>query len=317
MGAPASEQTVGVYEMLWDCPFCGQKKNLGKTHRYCPNCGAPQDEDKRYFPTIEERVAVADHEFTGADRVCPTCGTPSSAKASNCGNCGAPLDGARAAPLVKEPVAPARPRSNRWLWILLAIVAALAVIIWWRCRTIDVEMQVTSHRWATVVAVEEYREVEREAWQDQLPAQARGVRCRQAQRGTREIDAPPVCRRVQRDNGDGTFSEVEQCTPQTRSEPVYDQSCSFVVDDWVEAQPLTQQGAGLQPLFGAVTSTVRSGYGARREGGRRATYTLELRAGQTTSTCDVDEAVWRKYGDGQRVTAKVRKASGALVCSSL
>ena len=316
-GPSPSEKTVGVYEMLWDCPFCGQTKNLGKTHRYCPNCGAPQDETKRYFPTVEERVAVADHQFTGTDRVCPSCGTPSSAKATNCGNCGAPLDGAKAAPLVTEPTPPAKPRSWTWLYVLLAIVGLLAIVIWWRCRTVPVELQVTGHRWATAVAVEEYREVAREAWTEQVPAGGRGVRCRQAQRSTRQVEAPPSCRLVQRDNGDGTFSEVEQCTPQTRSEPVYDQLCSYTVDDWTQVATLDNRGADLQPLFAEVTSAVRSGYGARRAGPRRATYTLELTDGKTRATCDVDEAVWRKYADGQRVKAKMRKASGAVVCSSL
>jgi hypothetical protein len=316
-GPPPSEKTVGVYEMLWDCSYCGQKKNLGKTHRYCPSCGAPQDEDKRYFPTEAERVAVADHQFTGTDRVCPACATPQSAKAQNCGHCGSPLDGAKAAKLVTEPVAPAKPRSRRWLWILLAIVGVLALVIWWRCRTVEVGMQVTGHRWTTQVTVEEYREVEREAWDDQVPARARDVRCRSSQRGTREVEAPPSCRRVQRDNGDGTFSEVEQCTPQTRSEPVYDDLCSYTVEDWATVETLADHGGGLSPQYHQVRGIGGNGLGARREGGRRATYTLELTDGKKTSTCDVDEAVWRKYVDGQRIRVKVRKASGALVCSSL
>ncbi len=43
-----SEKT---YEMLWDCKYCGQRKNLGLSHRHCPNCGAPQDPAARYYPT--------------------------------------------------------------------------------------------------------------------------------------------------------------------------------------------------------------------------------------------------------------------------
>ena len=312
-----SEKIVGVYEMLWDCSYCGQKKNLGKTHRYCPNCGAPQDEDKRYFPTEAERVAVADHQFTGTDRVCPACATPQSARAQNCGHCGAPLDGAKVAKLVTEAAPPIAPRSRRWLWILIGVVGLLAIVLWWRCRTVEVSMQVTGHRWATAITVEEYREVEREAWQDELPGGARDVRCHTAQRPTRQVEAPPSCRRVQRDNGDGTFSEVEECTPQTRSEPVDDERCSYTVDDWLEVSTAAQEGRGLTLAWSEVRGLGGSGRGARRTGARKATYTLELSDGKKSSTCDVDEEVWRKYTDGQQVKAKVRKASGALVCSSL
>ncbi|MDB4933727.1 MAG: hypothetical protein JWP87_699 [Labilithrix sp.] len=28
-----------VYEMFWDCKYCGQKKLLGLTHRFCAGCG--------------------------------------------------------------------------------------------------------------------------------------------------------------------------------------------------------------------------------------------------------------------------------------
>src|SRR4029078_11427250 len=56
-----------VYEMIWDCKFCGQKKLLGLTHRFCAGCGAPQDPAARYFPPEHENVAVLDHPLRGAD----------------------------------------------------------------------------------------------------------------------------------------------------------------------------------------------------------------------------------------------------------
>ena len=36
-GAPTGDEPV--YEMLWDCGYCGHKKLLGLTHRFCANCG--------------------------------------------------------------------------------------------------------------------------------------------------------------------------------------------------------------------------------------------------------------------------------------
>jgi hypothetical protein len=80
---------VGTYQMLWDCPSCGTKKLLGVDHRHCPNCGSPQEENLRYFPSKEDRVPT---EFTGSDPdwECTHCGTPTGSNAGFCGGCGAP-----------------------------------------------------------------------------------------------------------------------------------------------------------------------------------------------------------------------------------
>ena len=44
-------ESQGFFEMLWDCEHCGTKGLLGKSQRYCAECGAPQNPAKRYFPT--------------------------------------------------------------------------------------------------------------------------------------------------------------------------------------------------------------------------------------------------------------------------
>jgi len=72
-----------VYEMVWDCRYCTAKKLLGLTHRHCPNCGAQQDPNARYFPLDHEKVAVQNHEFVGADMQCRYCGGASSKSAHN------------------------------------------------------------------------------------------------------------------------------------------------------------------------------------------------------------------------------------------
>ena len=84
-----------TYEMMWDCEYCNTPKLLGKTHRFCPNCGAPQNPEKRYFPPENEKVAVEDHQFVGADLHCPACSFANSRTANNCGNCGSPLAGGK------------------------------------------------------------------------------------------------------------------------------------------------------------------------------------------------------------------------------
>src|SRR4051812_19922262 len=81
-----------IYEMCWDCKFCGQKKLLGLTHRFCAGCGAPQDPAARYFPSDDEKVAVKDNPFVGVDVACPACKQPMSRAAKCCTNCGGPID---------------------------------------------------------------------------------------------------------------------------------------------------------------------------------------------------------------------------------
>jgi hypothetical protein len=81
-----------VYEMLWDCRFCGQKKLLGLTHRHCPNCGAPQNADARYFPSDADKVPAKEHEYFGADLRCTHCGVANGKNSKHCAGCGAPLE---------------------------------------------------------------------------------------------------------------------------------------------------------------------------------------------------------------------------------
>jgi len=52
----------------------------------------------------------------------------------------------------------------------------------------------------------------------------------------------------------------------------------------------------------------------RRQGRRTETLTLEFR---DHGSCDVSDAVWRKYIDGQKIKTLVRASSGDVVCSSL
>jgi len=99
---PEAEPSVdpdaeGVYEMLWDCKFCGTEKLLGKSQKFCPVCGATQDPSWRYFPSDEDKVAVHDHKFVGRDVTCDSCGTLNSGDSAYCTNCGAPLENATTA----------------------------------------------------------------------------------------------------------------------------------------------------------------------------------------------------------------------------
>jgi hypothetical protein len=320
------EASQGFFEMLWDCDHCDARGLLGKSQRYCANCGAPQNPDKRYFPKEGEQRRVDGHIYEGSDRVCPACSAPQSAQAKNCTHCGSVLDGsaevrgfvdpaARAAQA--GPAKPARRRGRRWPFVL-GIIAIFGVGIWWRCiRTQEAQVVVAGHTWQRAIGVEEYNERQEEAWRNEVPANANFPVCREREHGTHQIEDGEDCHTERRDKKDGTFEQVKKCKPKYRSEPTMDSWCRFTVRRWKQVDETKASGRGLEPAW--PTSAVPAGdppatLGARRQGKRSETLTLEFTG---HGTCDVSDAVWRKYTDGQKVKVEVRSSSGDVACSSL
>jgi len=230
--------------MFWDCPFCSTKELLGLTHRCCPTCGAPQDPTKRYFPPEDRKVAVADHRFVGSDLVCDNCQTANSAAAAHCTNCGAAIgDGdTEAHKLADAPAAPPpaassasatapapKQKSKVWVAILIAVVLVgglvfAGVAMFWKREK---AMTVTGHSWQRSVAVEVYQTTSASAWCDELPTGARVTGRTQERRSTRRVQDGQSCTTRNVDNGDGTYHQVQDCSPTYREEPVMGDRCQY------------------------------------------------------------------------------------------
>jgi hypothetical protein len=320
------EESEGHFEMLWDCEFCDARGLLGKSQRYCANCGAPQNPDKRYFPKEGEQVRVDGHNYEGADRHCPSCSAPQSAKAKNCTHCGSPLDGAAevkgftsqadGAHHDKRRHRHGRRRRRIWPYVLL-VVAAASVTIWWQCiRTREAQVTVTGHSWERVVAVEEFNLRDEEAWRNEVPIEASFPICRERQRSTRQVEDGEDCHMERRDKKDGTFEQVRKCKPRYRSEPVMDSWCRYTARRWKQVDAIKASGRGLTPAWpgNLPPASTPVEIGARRQGKRTETLTLEF---QGHGTCAVDEAIWRKYTDGQSIKVEVRASSENVACGSL
>jgi len=308
-------ESQGFYEMLWDCDHCDTKGLLGKSQRYCPECGAKQNPDKRYFPKEGDEKQVAGHSYEGADRYCPACNAPQAAKAKNCTHCGSPMDGSAEVKGVATPVAP--PKKRRW-WIapvVLLVLVAICFGIWYRfIRKREETLTVTAHRWERTIAIEQFDERQEGAWSESVPSDARMSVCHTRQRTTKQIRDGEDCRTEKHDKKDGTFEVVQKCTPRYRSEPVDGSWCTYYVRRWQPVDQVRLTGTGLAPQWpNAPPATAAATLGARRAGERRETLVLEL----GDQGCDVDDVVWRKYADGARATVDVRASSGKLVCSSL
>jgi hypothetical protein len=315
-----------VYEMFWDCKYCGQKKLLGLTHRFCAGCGAPQDPAARYFPPDSEKVAVHDHPFVGADVACPACRQPMSRAAKCCTHCGSPIhkgaEVARRADVVVGPgggppmqgadafaagrYGPAAatpmglasvPRASKGFPTVLAIVAGLAAVvvavvlvaIFWKREGV---FAVSGHAWERSIAIERFDVGRRTAWCDERPAGSRELSRRREQRGTNKVPDGETCQTRKKDNGNGTFKEVRECQPKYKSEPVMSDRCELEVTEWRTSRTLVEKGASPQdpPRWPAVTlSRPGTCLGCEREGARSEKYTVNFAAtaGKAATTDDL------------------------------
>ncbi len=316
-------EKVGDFEMLWDCTSCSAKGLLGKSQRHCPECGSPQDPDKRYFPKEGEEKKVDGHVYEGADRICSSCQAPMGAKAKNCTNCGAPMtDNKEVAAVGAPPPAPVKKSGKGKTVFIVIAVAVLAIIaIWYRCvRKVDATLAVTGHTWSTTVAIESWDDVPHTAWRNEVPASSLAVAsCIREQHGTRQVPDGETCKDDKVDNKDGTFKLVKKCTPKTKAEPVMDDKCRWTVREWHKVDEAKANGKGtalgwaanVPPEIKDPTNVV---LGTRKPGAK--TQKLDLVFGGQSCE-DVPESKWRQYKDGDKVKLEVRAASGDIVCTGL
>ncbi|TGK96280.1 zinc ribbon domain-containing protein [Leptospira brenneri] len=314
-----------IYEMLWDCEFCGSKKLLGKTHRHCPNCGATQDPTRRYFPNDADKVAVQDHVYYGVDKVCPFCQTPNGAKATFCGNCGGSLDGAQNVKLrsdqdgltedsvqkAKEDLAFANsefikphPKTPKWvLWLLGSIlfggIGFVCLGVLW---TEKVELQITHHEWSRTIAIDQFKPVSESEWCDSMPMGAYSVSRSRQIRSYNSIADGEDCRTVRSDRGDGTFSESESCTTRYRKEPVYDDHCSYRIDKWAFDRNAVAKGFGTtqEPYWPSpqIRECISTSIGCERLGNKTEKYMVYFTesSGETKGEkhdCEFDQTKWK------------------------
>lgn len=326
---PGGRHGAGTYQMLWDCRFCGTQKLLGITHRHCPNCGAAQDPAWRYFPAEEDMVAVEDHQYVGADKICPACQQPNSAASTFCSECGANLatgetvqtQGERAIgtgsagadtrrDVVKDQFVAemdrvgaaeaSRPvflglRKNQ-LWIaagIVALVLIVAGIVYAVSYRSSATGEVVRLTWERTVSIEDFQPRAGSGWRDSLPGDAYSLSCTERQRGTRKVPdgSHEECRDV--DLGDGAFRRECRTVTDYRDEPVYDTWCSYRVDRWDYARQVASQGEGKSPPPVWPSYQLAQGigrYGEERAAGQAESYTVHFRESDgDTHTCTFRE----------------------------
>lgn len=323
-----SEKT---YEMLWDCAFCGARKLLGLTHRHCPNCGAPQDPSKRYFPPDNEKVAVEDHQYVGADVICPACQTANGRAAKHCGNCGSPLEGGKGAQVQQQQVIPDTPQAGRLpaaaavasapkakgsnkliVGCALAAVAALVLLVvaFFVVNSFlkkEAGFEVARHSWTHEIPVEVYELSKDSSVCSKMP--------KGAERVTREKQEP-LCETRKIDQGDGTYKEKRECKDQ-------EDKCTYYVGKWKVRRSEKATGTRVDDTLTWPTVTLsKSGTceGCEREGKRKAMYVVHFKdtsSGKEQTCSFEDSSKWKSFALGTSWSGTVAGLTGGLDCDSL
>jgi hypothetical protein len=316
-------ESAGHFEMLWDCEFCGTKGLLGKSQRHCPECGAKQEADKRYFPKEGEEVKIEGHKYEGSDKYCPSCNNPQGAAGKNCTNCGAMMDGSADVKKVAAPVAPPKAKSKMWIvWVVVAVVALIGIIVGVKfCnRTKEASGKILAHKWERLVPIEVYDDMKMEAWRNEVPRDARNLVCNKAVRSSKQVQDGEECTEEKKDKGDGTFEKVKKCKPKFKSEGVEDEKCTFVVTEWHKIEEAVSKGAGmtLADPPGLPPPAVQPIPRARRAGNKIDSFFLDVDVpGLKPQSCKVKPEVWKKYADGAAVKLEVKVRNNAIDCDSL
>lgn len=342
--APAPPQPEGeedVYEMLWDCKYCGQRKNLGLSHRFCPTCGGPQDAGARYFPEDHEKIAVRNHPFVGADVSCPSCKHWNSNNAKCCTNCGGPLTGGASAQLRPDQVsgqanagapplaqgAPPAPASGKkWSGILIALlVVAVLGGIGVACTKLfakrDGSFEVADRAWLRTIQVERYDLVRQSAWCDERPPGGVERSRAKAQRSTNKVADGQTCVTKKKDRGNGTFKQERECTPKYKEVPVYADKCEYDVPAWKNYRTLKAEGGEASTPDWPKVDITRTGMcmGCEREGSREEKYTVKFLDAKTKelSTCDTGMEKWKAFSKGSKWDGQVGVYTNVVDCDSL
>jgi hypothetical protein len=338
-----------AYEMLWDCGYCGAKKLLGKSQKFCPQCGAPQDANARYFPDAADKVEAVGHRYQGADKICPACQSPNGALAEFCGRCGAPLsDAARAKQLQDQvraddakfaaslslrkqeaeqrrnlaqpqpvPTA-ANKRGALWLAVALGVIGIIVGLLFW---TKQEAVVATGHYWRQTIQIERFGPVAESAWCEAVPLGAYGVSRHPEIRSYQQVPDGQECQMRRVDRGDGTFTEQRECQPKYRSEPVYDQRCDYRIDRWSPSRTAVAEGHDLAPRWPqtGIAGGGRQCQGCEREGQRGADYELLLKdqASGREYRCGLPLERWRGIAERSRWTLEVGAVDKQPRCGSL
>lgn len=259
------------------CPFCGARNPAGAEE--CSQCGG----DLKDAQARQQGQVLGAFTTQAAPEIqCPSCGTLNPANATRCQNCGGSLAKEKP-PASPTPVAPQAPRANKTLFLVVGGVVVLACLasVLFLILGLRTEAQtgtVQSVQWERRVELLEQRPVEREDWQDEIPAGAKIGACTQKYRRMQSEPAPgaeEVCGTPYTvDQGSGVAKVVQDCQYK-----IYDDWCSYTQLEWLVIDTVSLRGNDLNPAWPALTISA-----GQREGDRSESYLVVFQSDGETYT---------------------------------
>lgn len=292
------------------CPACDTPNSAACT--FCTGCGSVLDGAKAVTVRAEQHAGAAGFATDDASLAAREATERKSADEASRSLAAATAAGLKA----QEAASPAR-----WPWfvgvaLVLVICGGLLSLLFWKQES---ALSVTGHTWERRIGIERLEMTSDSAWRDSVPADATMVTCHEEQRSTRSVPDGEDCHDKRVDKGDGTFSVQQECTPRTRSEPVYDTKCTYQVPRWHEIDAAVAKGADLAPSWPAAAIPQPGAcLGCGREGGRTEHNVVALTDPKGVAfTCDLTQDRWAAMADGSKWLGAVGVVTGALECDSL
>lgn len=245
------------------CGSCGTRNPANASK--CSQCGSDLLGGAKR--SSAGRVVGAFSEGEAEQIKCPNCATLNPGTRLKCQNCGTSLKHgeARKQASAAAPVggAPNRTALAIGAGVVLLLCAAVYFLF---IRTQQVTGVVVAANWQRSVAIEAFGPVELEDWRSEVPASASNVSCSQ-ELSSVESQQPSsgnyeeVCGTPYNvETGSGYAEVVQDCEYR-----VYEDYCTYSVDQWVAVSTVELEGFGLSPDSPDVSLASNQRLGAETE----------------------------------------------------
>ncbi|MGE5123353.1 MAG: hypothetical protein ACM3H7_02460, partial [Acidobacteriaceae bacterium] len=230
------------------------------------------------------------------DKPCPSCGQLVKANAQRCPYCGGSLVTAAAQPAPTPITAPKK--TSIWLIaggvvLSLLCIGALIAYIVASNKTNEVTATVSGRTWQMSIDIIEKLPVQRSSWEDEIPAGAQEISCRDEYRETSDLPAPKsteVCGTPYTvDTGSGAGKVVQDCVYR-----LYASYCNYSVLDWSVVDTLVANGSDGNPEW--PSTALQAG---QQAGDYHESYQVSFAAdGQTYAYTPADSSEFSQYDPG-------------------
>ena len=274
------------------CAYCGNRNPAGT--KVCTRCGADLSEGKEREHGTQHSAHLDDQQKKETV-ICPACGAENSADALKCRSCGTPLNTSQQ----KEEIPPTGQanagsankgcggRGCVFIIILIVIFGVIGMFLLNGCGSGGIsnnsfftgnqgmdsntvlDAVVSSQTWQTAVQVIGPVDSRESGWRDNVPSDARNLRCENRKRYTSQnevANSVEVCGTPYAiDMGNGYEQFVQDCVYD-----VYDSYCEYTISKTDVIDTAKASGSGPNPESPFVDSKYRTG-------NQSVSYTVQLR----------------------------------------